>query len=876
MVQVNAQLSTGLPGLDRVLRGVIPGDNIVWQIDSIDDYAAFIGPYCESARRLGRRLTYFRFAEHPPLVADQPGVETHRLNPADGFEAFIAEVHQVIGEAGRGAWHVFDCLSDLASAWRSDTMLGNFFLLTCPYLYDVDAIAYFALMRRFHAPEAVAPIMDTTQVFLDVYHHKGQRYLHPLKVQHRHSPTMYMLHVWQGEQFLPVAESSTTGEILSVAPCLPTAAHRAGRGIWHDTFRRAEETLRPRSPEATPEHEVDQVLDQLLRTVVTRDPRMLELLRRYLTLEDVMAIGNRIIGTGLIGGKAVGMLLGRAVLKRADPRWQDRLEIHDSFYIGSDVFYSFLVQNGLWWESQKHRHSPEFLHEADYARRRTVVGKFPDAIVEQFRAMLDYFGQSPIIVRSSSLLEDSFGHSFAGKYASVFLASQGSPTQRLQDFMAAVRTIYASTMSEEALTYRHRRGMLAQDEQMALLVQRVSGAMHDHLFFPDLGGVGFSYNPYVWSNKIDPRAGVLRLVFGLGTRAVDRTDDDFPRVVALNAPERRPTADYDDVVQYAQRRVDVLDLEANQLVAMEFEDVVGRCDRLPIELVASRDERLERYPATAEREAERFPWVLTFDKLLGETEFVADMRAMLRTLEEAYGTPVDVEYTTNFRPDGDYLINLVQCRPLQVQSEGAVTEAPERIPAEDLVLEAHGAIIGHSRVLDVHRVIYVVPSVYGQMPPRDRYAIARLVGRLVHHDASPGVENIMLLGPGRWGTSMPSLGVPITFHEISAVTVLSELVMMHDHLVPDVSLGTHLFNELVEADILYFALFHGHEGNRLNMAFLDQAPNRLADLLPDEAAWAQAVRVIDAADTGPLLLNANTPSQTVVCYRESPGRVARP
>ena len=108
------------------------------------------------------------------------------------------------------------------------------------------------------------------------------------------------------------------------------------------------------------------------------------------------------------------------------------------------------------------------------------------------------------------------------------------------------------------------------------------------------------------------------------------------------------------------------------------------------------------------------------------------------------------------------------------------------------------------------------------------------------------------------------------------MSVLSELVMMHDDLVPDVSLGTHLFNELVEADILYFALFHGHEGNRLNMAFLDQAPNRLADLLPDEAAWAQAVRVIDAADTGPLLLNANTPSQTVVCYRESPGRVARP
>ena len=185
------------------------------------------------------------------------------------------------------------------------------------------------------------------------------------------------------------------------------------------------------------------------------------------------------------------------------------------------------------------------------------------------------------------------------------------------------------------------------------------------------------------------------------------------------------------------------------------------------------------------------------------------------------------------------------------------------------MLEAHGAIIGHSRICDIGRIIYVVPSVYSQLPLSDRYAVARLVGKVVHHEGSPAVDTIMLLGPGRWGTSMPALGVPVTFNEISAVSVLSELVMMHDHLVPDVSLGTHMFNELVEADILYFALFHGHEGNRLNMAFLDQAPNRLADLLPAEAAWAEAVRVIDAADAGPLVLNANTLSQNVVCYRES-------
>ena len=256
------------------------------------------------------------------------------------------------------------------------------------------------------------------------------------------------------------------------------------------------------------------------------------------------------------------MLLARAILRRSDPKWSELLEVHDSFYIGSDVFYTFLVQNGLWWTWQKHHDPDHYLLDAEHARRRIHVGKFADGIQDQFRTMLDYFGQSPIIVRSSSLLEDSFQNSFAGKYDSVFLPNQGSPEQRLQDFMAAVRAIYASTLSEKALTYRAQRGMLDRDEQMALLVQRVSGEFHEGLFFPQLAGVGFSYNPYVWSDAIDPKAGVLRLVFGLGTRAVDRTDDDYPRVIALNAPERQPVADFDDMVRYTQRRVDVLDLRA--------------------------------------------------------------------------------------------------------------------------------------------------------------------------------------------------------------------------------------------------------------------------------------------------------------------------
>jgi len=152
--------------------------------------------------------------------------------------------------------------------------------------------------------------------------------------------------------------------------------------------------------------------------------------------------------------------------------------------------------------------------------------------------------------------------------------NQGPRQQRLDDFLAAVRTIYASSMSDKALTYRAQRGLLDRDEQMALLVQRVSGDRYGELFYPQIAGVGLSYNPYVWSSYIDPQAGVLRLVFGLGTRAVDRSDDDYTRVVALNAADRRPESDFDEVRQYSQRRVDVLDVEANHHASYDLAEVV--------------------------------------------------------------------------------------------------------------------------------------------------------------------------------------------------------------------------------------------------------------------------------------------------------------
>ena len=870
MTAVNAQLSTGLPGLDQMLKGLLAGDNIVWEVDRIEDYLPLVEPYWKGALARGQKVVYFRFAGHPALVPAGSGVEIVEVHPEAGFETFLGSIHRTIERAGRGAFYIFDCLSELAVDWYSDQMLGNFFMLTCPYLYDLETIAYFALLRNYHSSHATTPIADTTQLLLDVYRHRGRLYLQPIKVEHRYSPTMYMLHAWEGDQFPPVRESATIAEILTSSPWLQLESEHSKVGVWHRTFLKAEETLEAVRRGERPAAEGNEYFRRLLRMAISRDSRVLGLAERYLTLADVLEVGKRLIGTGLIGGKSVGMLLARAILRHEQPRWADLLEPHDSFYIGSDVFYTFLVQNGLWWERQRQKDPAHFLEGSERSRQRILTGKLPDYVVRQMEAVLDYFGQSPIIVRSSSLLEDNFGNSFAGKYESVFCANQGPRDRRLKDLFSAVRTIYASTMSEKALSYRAQRGILDRDEQMALLVQRVSGSVYGDLYYPQIAGVGLSFNPYVWSEFIEPEAGMMRLVFGLGTRAVDRSDDDYTRVVALNAPERRPEATIDEVRRYAQHRVDVLDLAANQLVSEHFAEVARHSPELPLETFASRDE--EQAQRAEQRGATNvFPWVITFDKLFTETAFVSDMRDMLRTLQKAYDYPVDVEFTTNFFADGSYRINLLQCRPLQVKGGGTITDPPSSLRPEDVVLEAHGAVIGTSRLVQVDRIIYVVPSVYGQMPLADRYAVARLIGRVAHAAEPKPPRTIMLLGPGRWGTTTPSLGVPVRFADINTVSILCEIVAMREDLVPDVSLGTHFLNELVEMDMLYLALFPTRADNSLDKAFFEDQPNHLAKLLPDAAGWAHAVRVFDP--TG-FRLHANCLKQKVVCYLEEGAKQA--
>jgi len=860
--------STGLDHLDEMLTRLQYGDNVVWQVDDIAHYKELVVPYAERAIAEHRKIVYIRFAQHEALLEPRDGLTIVELDADTGFETFSTQVHQIISQQGKGAFYVFDSLSDLLTTWATDLMVGNFFTVTCPYLYELDTLAYFALIRDRHSFQTVARIRGTTQLLLDVYHLEGMRYVHPLKVWNRHSHTMFLPHRDDQTQFTPVTDSVDAARLFSYISDIARSRTRRKLDYWDQLFLNAENLVDRYSgsseyDQAVPEY--NQAIDTICRIMVGREERMLELLKSHFSLRDLLDIKARLIGTGYIGGKAVGMLLARKILCEDDSfDWPGHLEQHDSFYVGSDIFHSYIVQNGLWKLRMEQKTPEGYFSKSKTLAEGLLKGRFSNEIREQFQEMIEYFGQSPIIVRSSSLLEDSFGNAFAGKYESLFLANQGSPEERYEKFEEAVRQIYASTMSHDALTYRLQRGLDQLDEQMALLVQRVSGAHHGKYFFPDMAGVGISYNTFVWNKDLDPKAGMLRVVAGLGTRAVDRTEDDYPRLIALDAPFMRPHLSKDNERHFSQHYIDMLNIEDNQYETLSVKQYLAHDPAWNIDLLVTEDQdaiiRAKQLGLDCGRQV-----ILTFDPLLEKTEFVPLMQRLLETLGRIYDYPVDIEFTVNFSDDAAPQINLLQCRPLQASGIRQKVSLPEQLIPERTLIRTHGSFMGGSISQAVNKVIYVEPSAYIQLSQQEKHEVARMIGKLNDQFCNKKTDFTVLMGPGRWGTSTPSLGVPVRFSEINQMAALCEISYPGGNLMPELSYGSHFFMDLIEGQTYYIALFCEKSDVVFRVNLLQSRRNILTEILPEAEKYNRAIFVYEIKD-GTLMLEADVFSQKLVCY----------
>ena len=817
------RIQSGLPGMDELLNYIRMGDNVVWSVSDLDDFRFFAVPFAEQAIRDGRNIIYMRFADHEPLLTPQPGLKICEFDPDKGFEAFTVDIYNRITEEGKDAFYVFDSLSSLQSVWYTDLMMGNFFRVTCPYLFRLDTVAYFPLLRGRHSFDAVARIRDTTQLLMDVYH--GDRiYLHPLKVWNRYSTRMFLPHSCRADTESPGElrfETVDGGVSMSRYYQLVEEEESKNQDQNYDSHDRFFSLAKMDYQRGIFSEETEK---QIIESTLTKDCRLQKMTRRYFCPKDYFQLRDRMIGSGSLGGKACGMLLARKIIYTGLPEYRMYLEPHDSYYIGSDVFYTYIVSNNCWETRIAQRTEEGYFAKAGALKEALLSGSFPPDIREKFRTVLEYFGQSPIIVRSSSFLEDGFGNAFAGKYESVFCVNQGSPEERLEAFEAAVRTVYASTMDLSALEYRKQRGLQYSDEQMAVLVQRVSGSYHGDLFFPTAAGVGYSYSSYRWNKYMDPSAGLLRIVAGLGTRAVDRPDQDYPRLANLDRPAVHMQSSAAERHRFSQRVMDVLDTDKNELTSMPVDSLLEELSLWFKKAVMERDYEAES--ALKRMNRWRQVWFVTCQGLLENEKFTTLMQKVLRTLEEVYGNPVDIEYTVNVDKEGEFVVNLLQCRPLYTGSRGTVTEIPD-LDEKDTFFRLTDSSMGSSVKEKIDVVVQIDAKAYYEYPYALKPRAAEAVGAINEWYRRKG-KNILLMTPGRIGTSSPELGVPVSFAQISGFRGICEVSDSRAGYMPELSYGSHMFQDLVEAGIFYSAIWNDER----TLVYRESMFRDLPDLFP--------------------------------------------
>ena len=589
----------------------------------------------------------------------------------------------------------------------------------------------------------------------------------------------------------------------------------------------------------------------LIRRFFTNRPEYVNIAKSYFNSKDFVNLLEHTVGpahgSGKFGGKTSGVILAEKILRANMEKYEIIKDIGfpKSWYVTSDTILNFIHYNDLDETFQiKYLHPDQIRQEQPFLEQVFKNATFPSEIVEGFRRIIRDLEGKPIIVRSSSLLEDSFGAAFSGKYKSLFVANTGSEDERIYSLMDAIAEVYASTFGPDPIEYRRERGLLDFSEEMGILIQEVVGFNVGDYYMPIFGGVAFSKNEFQWSPRIQREDGMIRLVPGLGTRAVDRVGNDYPILVSPKKPNLQVNTLISERIQYSPRYMDVINLKSGIIETVDAMDLLKEnAEKFPnINQLISihKDGRLVDTPSVLldPREADM---VITFSNLFGKTDFLEKMKYILSLLEEKIGNPVDVEFAS----DGKKLY-MLQCRP-QSESRGMERKPiPKNIPNEKKLFSTK-KYVTTGQVENVEYIVYVVPDEYLNLKSReDMQKIAAIINEL---NSKLPKRKFILMGPGRWGSRGDiKLGVPVKYGDINNTSLLVEIAKEKEEYTPELSFGTHFFQDLVEAEIKYLPLYPDETDNMFNEGLLLDQDNQLSNILKHVQKFENVVRVIKTTE----------------------------
>jgi hypothetical protein len=599
--------------------------------------------------------------------------------------------------------------------------------------------------------------------------------------------------------------------------------------------------------------------------------------KNHITIRDMDELMEHIIWNprrgGRIGGKAAGMFLAYKIilplLEQREPDFEKYVTIPESHYFTSGLLTDFLDSNHLYsLHSQKYKSGEKIEEEFSQIAATIQKAVFRPDIVAQFRDFLIEIGEHPLIIRSSSLLEDNVGYTFSGKYDSVFIGNQGEIEVRLSEFIGALKQVLTSVFSPEAILYRQDHNLLDFDERMSILVQKVVGSRFGNYFFPAAAGVAFSQNIYTWTPRIVRSDGLLRMVFGLGTRAVERIGPDYPRMVPLSHPLLRPEAGAEEIRKYSQKLADVLDLNSGSVLTIPAADLFREIDYPDLYYTVSVEEDGHlSAPLFKNREIDMAHAGITFENLLSKTPLASLMKRILNRLEQTHGRPVEVEFAWD-----DGKLYILQCRPLAASRFVEKVEIPRDIAPEKVLFSCRSVLFS-SAVRNIEYIVYIDPRAYAALSTlEERLGVGRMVRRI---NRLLKDKVYALFGPGRWGTNDVNMGVRVGYEDINRTRVLAEIAAKELGGAPEPSLGTHFFNDLVEANIVPLAIDADSPGTVFREDFFLQCPNALTSLDPalQEVGVARVIDVPSCTEGQYLQVYLSSEEQQGVGFLSLPAEV---
>ncbi|RKX47500.1 MAG: pyruvate, phosphate dikinase [Verrucomicrobia bacterium] len=631
-----------------------------------------------------------------------------------------------------------------------------------------------------------------------------------------------------------------------------------------------------------PESTVMSLRVSLAERFLSDQLHLTKIAKKYSRISTFRELADRFImparSHGKIGGKGAGLLMASWIYEDArttDPTLT-KIKTPKTWFVASDAIMSFIVFNDL--EDvfeQKYKSIDTVRREYPNLVQLFKHSPFPQELMNGLAAALDDFGDKPLVVRSSSLLEDNQGSSFSGKYKSLFLANQGSKSERLDALTDAIAEIYASGFAPDPIEYRRELGLLEYHEQMGVLIQEVVGTRVGKYYLPAFAGVALSRNEFRWSPRIEREDGLIRIVPGLGTRAVDRTRDDYPVLIVPKKPDLHVNVEVDEIIRYAPKKVDVINLAENSLETINVDALMREYGQeypalTKVFSVISGD-RLEQ-PSPVFLDPNNDTLVPTFRGLRKDPVFNKIIDDLLSILEESLQTPVDLE----FAHDGSDFY-LLQCRPQSSSDEESPVAIPRDIPSEDILFTAN-RYVSNGWVPDITHLVYVDPDAYAELSSRSELlSVGTTIGKL---NQTLPKKQFILMGPGRWGSRGDvKLGVSVTYADINNTAMLVEIARQKGGYLPDLSFGTHFFQDLVEARIRYLPLYPDEQGAVFNEQFLNSSPNLLPDLVPDCGPLSETIKVIEIpASAGGRVLRVlmNADLEEAVAVFADPGESLEP